>query len=44
MLIDASEDIKLDLTAIDRWGKTGFQLADNNVVDLIKSKMPSLAI
>jgi ankyrin repeat protein len=49
MLIDKSEFLKLDLTAISNfWGSTGFQLAVQmnkfDVIDVIKSKMPSLIV
>ena len=47
MMISKSESLKLDLTARDNDGKTGFQLAQDEgkskVVNLIKSKMPNLA-
>ena len=49
MLIDVPETLKLDLASKNsdvENGYTGFQLADiygeTNVIDLIKSKMPSL--
>ena len=51
MLIDVSETLKLDLASKNKTVEnayTGFQLADiygeTNVVELIKSKMPSLVI
>ena len=48
MLIDKSESINLDLTSTNRWDRTGFQVAvshrQGNVIDLIKSKVPSLVI
>ena len=49
MLIDQSEFLNLDLRAISHvWGKTGFQLAVEknrfDVIDVIKSKMPSLIV
>ena len=49
MLIDKSEFLNLDLTAISQvWGSTGFQLAVEknqfDVIDVIKSKMPSLIV
>ena len=49
MLIDKSEFLNLDLRAISHvWGKTGFQLAVEknrfDVIDVIKSKMPSLIV
>ena len=44
LLIDKSKYLKLDLISKNNWGVTGFQLvADKNIIDLIKSKMPSLA-
>ena len=48
MLIDKSESINLDLTSTNRWDLTGFQIAvsnrQGNVIDLIKTKVPSLVI
>ena len=51
MLIDVSETLKLDLASKNKTVEnayTGFQLADiygeTNVVELIKSKMPSLVV
>ena len=48
MLIDKSESINLDLTSTNRWDLTGFQSAvsnrQGNVIDLIKTKVPSLVI
>ena len=47
MMINNSESLKLDLTARDNDGKTGFQLAQDEgkteVVNLILSKMPNIA-
>ena len=48
MLIDNAEDLKLDLTANNWAGRTGFQLAigpctgNPDVADLIRRKKPSL--
>ena len=48
MMINNSESLKLDLTARTKRGNTGFQLAQDwghtNVVNLIRSKMPRIAI
>ena len=49
MLIDKSEFLKLDLTAISNFrSSTGFQLAVArnrfDVIDVIKSKKPSLIV
>ena len=44
LLIEKSKSLKLDLKSKNKWGATGFQLvSDQNIIDLIKSKMPSLA-
>ena len=44
LLLDKSKSLKIDLISKNKWGVTGFQLvADKNIIDLIKSKMPSLA-
>ena len=48
MMINNSESLKLDLTARDNNGDTGFKLAQRygytDVVNLIQSKMPRIAI
>ena len=47
-MIEQSESLELDLKAVDKNGKTGYQVAEVNdktdVVKLIKTKMPSLAV
>ena len=37
-----SAEFKIDLNAEDINGKTGYQIADNDVKQLIKTKMPDL--
>ena len=48
MMIEQSESLELDLKAVDRHGKTGYQFANvrqnTAVVNLIQTKMPSLAV
>ena len=47
-MIEQSDSLELDLEAVDNNGKTGYQVAKANdktdVVKLIKTKMPSLAV
>ena len=48
MMIELSESLELDLKAVGRHGKTGYQFANvrqnTAVVNLIQTKMPSLAV
>ena len=48
VMIEWSESLELDLKAVDRHGKTGYQFANvrqnTAVVNLIQTKMPSLAV
>ena len=48
MMIEQSESLELDLKAKDSDGQTGYQRAqayrETDVVNLIQTKMPSLAV
>ena len=48
MVLEISESHKIDLTAIEKLGQTGYQMAEyfkrTEVINLIKTKMPSLVV
>ena len=48
MMIERSKYHKIDLTAKDKYGKNGYQIAESRknteVINLIKTKMPRIVV
>ena len=44
LIIENAEPFKIDISALDNNGKTGYQIADNDSKQLIKRKLSSLGL